>query len=261
MTATDDAVPAVVVFDVGEVLIDETRVWSVWADILGVSPLSLGAVLGAAIVQGLDFPDAFAELAPNIEWQSFTEEHERRYGGFRADDLYTDVRPCMEELRELGLSVVVAGNQPAIRTAQLRALDLPVDAIATSDDIGADKPDPAFFDGVMSLAGASDAATVLYVGDRIDNDVLPAAAHGMRTCWLRRGPWGLLQDLPGDAATAGSGRTSANPAAPDHVTPGQSQAPDPGEVAQPDLVLEGLGELPTLVAEWRRQDREVSKTF
>ncbi|MDQ3554297.1 MAG: hypothetical protein M3395_07810, partial [Chloroflexota bacterium] len=29
-------------------------------------------------------------------------------------------------------------------------------------------------------------------GDRIDNDVLPAAAAGMRAVWLRRGPWGVI---------------------------------------------------------------------
>jgi FMN phosphatase YigB (HAD superfamily) len=30
------------------------------------------------------------------------------------------------------------------------------------------------------------------VGDRLDNDVLPASAAGMRTALLRRGPWGFL---------------------------------------------------------------------
>ncbi|HEX9888444.1 MAG TPA: hypothetical protein VGA69_03120, partial [Nitriliruptorales bacterium] len=44
--------PRVVVFDVGEVLIDETRVWSVWAELLGLSPFTLHALIGAAIVQG-----------------------------------------------------------------------------------------------------------------------------------------------------------------------------------------------------------------
>ena len=36
-------------------------------------------------------------------------------------------------------------------------------------------------------------ATVLpLVGDRIDNDVVPSAAAGMRAVWIRRGPWGYL---------------------------------------------------------------------
>ncbi len=82
-----------------------------------------------------------------------------------------------------------------------------------------DKPSAEFFAAVQKLTGATEPEQVLYVGDRVDNDILPAMAFGMRTCWLRRGPWGQLQDLPDDAV--------------------------------PDLVLEGLGELPLLLAEWR----------
>lgn len=229
-TPTEDPgrAPRTVVFDVGEVLVDETRVWATWADIVGVSPLTFAAVLGAAIVQGLDYADAFDELAPNLEWRSFEDEHERRYGGFRHEDLYPDVRGCLADLRDHGFGVVIAGNQPARRTAQLQALDLPADAIATSDDLGAHKPDPAFHAAVLDLAGVADPADVLYVGDRVDNDVLPAAAFGMRTCWLRRGPWGRLQDLPPES--------------------------DPATTAPPDLVLEGLGELPTLLATWAEPD-------
>jgi hypothetical protein len=41
------------------------------------------------------------------------------------------------------------------------------------------------------------------VGDRLDNDLRPAKAAGMRTAFIRRGPWGYIQerhpDLP-DAA-------------------------------------------------------------
>jgi FMN phosphatase YigB (HAD superfamily) len=30
----------------------------------------------------------------------------------------------------------------------------------------------------------------------VDNDVLPAAAAGLRSVWIRRGPWGRIQGLP-----------------------------------------------------------------
>lgn len=211
--------PEFVVMDVGEVLIDETRVWSTWADILGVSRLTFAAVLGAAISQGEDHLAVFPHLAPNTDWQEFEDEHERRYGGFTLGDLYADALPCLSELRELGFKVVIAGNQPVRRRAQLVALGLPHDDIATSDELGAEKPDVAFYDAVMLRVGATDPAQVLYVGDRIDNDIVPAANYGLHTCWLRRGPWGHLQEPP-----------------------------DGLEV---DLVLEGLGELPLLLQQWR----------
>lgn len=210
--------PRVVVFDVGEVLVDETRVWTTWAPILGVSPATLMATLGAAIVQGVDHVDAFDHLAPNVTWREREDEHERLYGGFVEEDLYPDVRACLEALVAEGLRVAIAGNQPVRRRAQLEALGLPVEALIVSDEVGVSKPDPAFFALVVERLGVT-ARETLYVGDRVDNDMAPAIDAGMATCWLRRGPWGRLQDLP-----------------------------DGLEV---DIELEGLGELATLLAAWR----------
>lgn len=214
--------PSIVVFDIGEVLIDETRVWAIWADILGVSRFTFAAVLGAAIAQGEDHEVVFPHVAPNCVWQEFEGEHERRYGGFQPEDVYSDVRMCLTELQAMELRVGIAGNQPSRRRDQLLALDLPHDVLATSDDLLVEKPDAAFFAAVQKLVGAQAPGQVLYVGDRVDNDVLPAMAFGMRTCWLRRGPWGQLQELPDDA--------------------------------EPDLVLDGLGELPLLLQGWREEE-------
>ena len=63
------------------------------------------------------------------------------------------------------------------------------------------KPDPAFFARLLSEL-ALPAAAVAYVGDRVDNDVLPAAAAGLFTVHLRRGPWGVIQAAWPEAATA-----------------------------------------------------------
>ena len=210
--------PDVVVLDVGEVIVDETRVWTVWAELLGVSPGTLMAVLGAAVSQGGDHTDAFPHVAPNAEWTTLEDDHEALYGGYRGDDVYADVVPALTLLKAQGRRVVLAGNQPERRSEQLRALGLPVDDIVTSAELGAEKPDPAFFAAVLARIGVADPSQVLYVGDRLDNDVIPAMAAGMATCWLTRGPWGQLQELPDDV--------------------------------EPDLVLEGLGELPELLRAW-----------
>ncbi len=220
----DGPAPEAVVFDVGEVLIDETRVWAIWADILGISRFTFAAVLGAAIAQGQDHRVVFPHVAPNTEWEDFLGEHERRYGGFQERDLYPDVRLCLSELHAMAVRIGIVGNQPTRRREQLVALELPYDVLATSDDLGAEKPAPDFFAAVQQLVGAAEPSQVLYVGDRVDNDVLPAMEFGMRTCWLRRGPWGHLQELPDDA--------------------------------EPDLVLDGLGELPLLLAGWRGEEAE-----
>ena len=48
-----------VCLDVGETIIDETRVWSTWADELGVPRLTFLAACGAVIERGGEHRDVF----------------------------------------------------------------------------------------------------------------------------------------------------------------------------------------------------------
>ena len=48
--------------DVGETLIDETRIWSTWARVLGVTPLTFMAVLGSVLARGGDHRETFDAL-------------------------------------------------------------------------------------------------------------------------------------------------------------------------------------------------------
>ena len=84
------------------------------------------------------------------------------------------------------------GNQPRRAERLFRDLGLDLDLVASSESLGVEKPDPAFFLSVASMLGVPPEA-VAYVGDRIDNDVRPAAALGMRAIFLRRGPWAWVQ--------------------------------------------------------------------
>jgi len=49
-----------------------------------------------------------------------------------------------------------------------------------------------FFEQALHLIGDPPPEDVAYVGDRLDNDVLPAALAGMRAVWLKRGPWAVI---------------------------------------------------------------------
>jgi FMN phosphatase YigB (HAD superfamily) len=64
-----------------------------------------------------------------------------------------------------------------------------------------EKPSPAFFGRVVKAARVP-AREIAYVGDRLDNDVLPALAAGMIAVFIRRGPWGVIQSQSADAARA-----------------------------------------------------------
>jgi HAD superfamily hydrolase (TIGR01662 family) len=190
-----------VVFDVGETLVDETREYGTWADWLGVPRHTFSSVFGAVIALGMDYREAFQSFRPGFD---LAAERERRADAgqpetFGEDDLYPDVRPAMAALREMGVWVGVAGNQTSRAGGILRKLDLPADMIATSDDWNAVKPDASFFRAVIDSAPC-DAGGIVYVGDRLDNDLRPAKEAGMRAAFIRRGPWGYIwerhPDLP-----------------------------------------------------------------
>jgi HAD superfamily hydrolase (TIGR01549 family) len=190
-----------VCLDVGETLIDETRIWSTWADELGIPRLTFLAGLGAVIARGQEHSAVF-DLFGVDDWQMRIAAIESMHGGFRADDLYPDALPALGALRDVGYRLAVIANQPAVRDEQLRAIGVEPEVMAMSEAIGAAKPEPAFFERCLELMGHPDPGAVAYVGDRVDNDVLPAAAAGMRAVWIRRGPWGILQPPPPPGVTA-----------------------------------------------------------
>jgi HAD superfamily hydrolase (TIGR01662 family) len=182
-----------VVFDVGETLVNETREYGTWADWLGVPKHTFSSVFGAVIASGRDYRDVFQFFRPGFDLE--TERRRRADAGqpemLTEDDLYQDARPAMSALQEMGIWVGVVGNQTARAGRILREMNLPADMIATSEDWGVAKPDPSFFDAVIA-AVPYDANQIIYVGDRLDNDLKPAKKAGMRTAFIRRGPWGYI---------------------------------------------------------------------
>lgn len=193
-----------VVFDVGETLVDETRIWTRWARRLGVPALTFLGVLGGCAALDRPHRHAFDLVRPGLDVDAeiarwALDDPDGLRENFDADDLYDDVRPGLAALRDAGYAVVVAGNQPPQARAALEAMDLPVDSIRTSDEWGVEKPDPRFFAAVADLTGVPP-SDIAYVGDRLDNDVLPAADAGMQPILIRRGPWGFLHAERPEAA-------------------------------------------------------------
>jgi HAD superfamily hydrolase (TIGR01662 family) len=127
---------------------------------------------------------------------------------FNEDDLYPDVRPCLAELQDSGVWVGIVGNQTSRAGDILRKLDLPANLIATSEDWGVSKPDESFFRALLSVV-PSEANRIVYVGDRLDNDLKPAKAAGMSTAFIRRGPWGYIWEHHPDMMMAADWRLTS----------------------------------------------------
>ncbi|MGW5226872.1 HAD family hydrolase [Nocardia niigatensis] len=194
------------VFDVGETLIDETRIWCRWADRLGVPRFAFLGVIGGMAAAGRPLTDAFDLVRPGLDLEAeqiawAAEEPDSLRNNFDADDLYPDVRRALGELRARGVTVIIAGNQPPQAKSALERMALPVDAVYTSAEWALEKPDPEFFTRVAEVTGVVP-GEICYVGDRVDNDVLPVLAAGMMPVLIRRGPWGYLTAEQPEAARA-----------------------------------------------------------
>ena len=81
-----------VCLDVGETLIDETRIWSIWADVLGIPRMTFLAGFGAVVARGQGHQEVFSLLGVR-DWRGLLPDVQRRYGGFQAVDLYPDACP------------------------------------------------------------------------------------------------------------------------------------------------------------------------
>jgi N-acetyl-D-muramate 6-phosphate phosphatase len=182
-----------VVFDIGETLLDDSREFGAWADWLGVPRHTFSAVLGAVTAEGRNNAETFQYFRPGFDLAAERQRREDAGVGeqYSEKDLYPDVRPALSRLRQMGLWVGIAGNQTARAGHILRGLELPADLVVTSAEWDAAKPDPAFFAQLIEVApGEPD--EIVYVGDHRDNDIEPAKAAGLRTAFIRRGPWGYL---------------------------------------------------------------------
>ncbi|MFI6408560.1 HAD family hydrolase [Streptomyces sp. NPDC050548] len=209
-----------IVFDVGETITRDDRYWQSWADWLDVPRHTLSALVGAVVARGQDNAEALRLVRPGVDVAAEYRAREAAGQGEYLDesDLYDDVRPALSALRELGVRVIVAGNQTSRAGELLRALDLPADLVVTSGEWGVAKPQPEFFERVLEVAQAAPDRTV-YVGDHPANDIFPAKRAGLRVAHVRRGPWGHLW------------------------------ADDAKVVAEADWRIDGLGRLTSIVAD------------
>jgi putative hydrolase of the HAD superfamily len=100
---------------------------------------------------------------------------------------YPDVLPVLGELRERGLTLVIASNWDCSLPEWLRPTGIleAVDGVVTSAEVGAAKPDPRVFERALAIAGAAP-GQALHVGDKPDNDVEGAAAAGVRSILVQR---------------------------------------------------------------------------
>lgn len=108
------------------------------------------------------------------------------YLEYTPEAIYPDVKPTLDALASRYKLGVASQNDPATHALRRHGLARYFSVIATPGAAGANKTEERFWSWVLEQAGVP-AQRAVHVGNRLDSDIRPPKALGMRTIWLLRG--------------------------------------------------------------------------
>lgn len=103
--------------------------------------------------------------------------------------LYPDTIECLEKMHKK-YKIGIIANQSLGSIERLEAFGILkyIDVVVASAEEGVSKPDRRIFEIALERAGCRPEEAAM-VGDRLDNDIVPANAIGMYTIWIKQGNW------------------------------------------------------------------------
>lgn len=103
------------------------------------------------------------------------------------ETLYPQTKEILEQLVQEYKLGIVANQLPGLeeRLKDFGILDY-FDAIFSSADLGLAKPNPAIFRLALQKSNCLPHQAIM-IGDRLDNDIVPAKRIGMKTIWIKQG--------------------------------------------------------------------------
>lgn len=193
-------------FDIGDTLVDES--------------VPFGESIRQFVLASSSLGYSFREDQVRSElFRSYRELHEQPMGEVMArlvrsqDDLKT-IKSHMKYPKEKeapfqeaesvirylssGYQLGVIANQSIGTSARLEKYSLRpyFKVICASAETGFSKPDPRIFEQALQEAGCTADAAAM-VGDRVDNDIIPAKRLGMKAVWIRQG-FARQQPIPAE---------------------------------------------------------------
>ena len=106
---------------------------------------------------------------------------------FEDEILYKDSEECLKSLNRR-YKIGIIANQALGTEKRLEKLGILkyIDLIIASAEEGVAKPDKRIFEIALNRAKCEPRQSVM-IGDRIDNDIVPAKEIGMHTIWIKQG--------------------------------------------------------------------------
>lgn len=103
--------------------------------------------------------------------------------------LFPDTIECLQELHEY-YKIGIIANQSLGSKERLERFGILkyIDVIVASAEESVEKPDKRIFEIALKRAECEPEQAAM-VGDRLDNDIVPANGIGMYTIWIKQGDW------------------------------------------------------------------------
>ena len=169
-------------FDVGSTLVDETEAYN-----HRIRDAIAGTDITFEQFQEKRLEYAKQNLKSDLEALKFFGLEKPAW--HREDEVpYPEAEEILAYLKKLGYKLGVIANQSfgtAERLEQWGLLQY-IDVVAASAELGVAKPDPAIYEKAFALAGCAPEEAAM-IGDRLDNDIVPAKKLGMKAIWIKQG--------------------------------------------------------------------------
>ncbi|MEW9698781.1 HAD family hydrolase [Paenibacillus sp. SI8] len=183
-------------FDIGDTLVDETKPLgsSIEQFVRFANERGYG-VTKESVYAGIN--DGFKALHPSpmrlLMETCITSDEDRSYIRSRMkyekhlEHPFPEAKDLLARLANR-YKIGIIANQSAGTSDRLEQYGLlqHIAVVCSSAEAGISKPDLNFFHMALNEAGCS-AQQAIMVGDRIDNDIVPAYSLGMGTIWVRQG--------------------------------------------------------------------------
>lgn len=172
-------------FDVGSTLVDETI----------CEEMRIKETVKDACISAVEFYKCMAEFAKenkNAYKCALNKFHLKKVlWNSEYERLYPDVPEILERLSSKYCLGIIA-NQSGGLTERLEAFHIleHFDIVISSSDAGCEKPNKRIFEIALEKTECR-ALQACMIGDRIDNDIIPAQQAGMKTVWVKQGFGGM----------------------------------------------------------------------
>ena len=174
-------------FDIGSTLVDESVAYQ----------NRIERTIAGTNVTYDDFYNKMVEISKYNQsgYNKALEAYDLKTVPWNSDDefVYPETENCLSELSK-HYKIGIIANQNLGSEERLEKLGLlkHIDLVIASAEEGVAKPDLRIFQIALDRANCKPEEAVM-VGDRIDNDIIPANKIGMTTVWIKHGFGGYAE--------------------------------------------------------------------